>query len=586
MQAERRTKVRALLSGSADTGDPGSSAIVAGPWRLAEDDTVVHILEYLLRIPPYHVGEAWQRARRETARDVAALTATCKQLRRVLVQTPRLYAELLARGVTDVQPLCTDDARPYVRQLAREQNSACQFRALRYTDDQMAFHCAGVCCGAARDAAERKIRKSALSDRDPALHPLTSRGGDLAAAADVPTCYVRTQRQRGAGAEMVRYIRSQDGGVAATHKLDTTLEDGSAPDVWCMAASHDGAMLAWAIPNNAGRVFPTTDFRHAILTLRVWIPSTNRVVHLFEDFELARDDPHGVEADVPAAVWWQPDDVLMVAWSTTEVHPIGTDEHDGGPVRPWERYVLAAYTLPEDGGQPVLEDCHGPYYGRLITVSADHSGRRFVALVRQRAQRKHETHYVARVHAASCATDLTHSQVWKGDGKGGGANGLDWGPSATGISPAGDCVVVVHRTLGTVVAEVFSLNQDDCYGRVGACALTEWLRLDGDRPHTGDHAVKLRYRVGFSPCGRFATVHDQRARWGYNFTGYTSVTMDLSQRRSSWTRCACQPMGYTEYAASRTGWCKYGGPSTMRGLDWTGGGVWVLASKGALLVAP
>ncbi|MGZ0213643.1 MAG: hypothetical protein ACKVI4_14320 [Actinomycetales bacterium] len=583
MQAERRNKVRALLTGTADAGDPGSPAIVAGPWRLAEDDTVVHILEYLLRIPPYHLGEAWQQARRETARAVAALTTTCKQLRRVLVQTPKLYAELLARGVTDVQPLCTDDARPYVRQLAREQNSACQFRALRHTDGQMAFHCAGTCCGAARDAAERKIRKSALSDREPALHPLTSRGGDLAAAADVPACYVRTQRQRGAGAEMVRYIRLQDGGVAATHTLDTTLQDGNAPDVWCMAASHDGSMLAWTIPVHEG----VAVFEHAAVTLRVWQPTTRSVVgvDVFDHGIVSDIDGPIPPVDVPAAVWWTPDNVLMVAWSTTEVHPIGTDEHDGVNVREDERYVVASYVLTEDG-EFELDNWCGPYYGRLISISADRMGTRLVALVRQRARRKPETHYVARVHVHAGARDLTHSQVWKGDGKGGGPNGLDWGPSAAGISPSGDCIVVVHGTLGAVVAEVFSLDQFDRYGRVGARALTEWLRLDGDRPHTGDHAVKLRYRVGFSPCGRFATVHDQRARWGYNFTGYTSVTMDLSQRRSSWTRCACQPMGYTEYAASRTGWCRHGGPSTMRGLDWTAGGVWVLASRGALLVAP
>jgi len=591
MQTERRKRVRQLADSSGGAHNPpyDGSATASGVFALLDDDVALLILERLAWLDPELEGEAWQKQRRATARSVAALTSTCRALRRVLVHSSnQLYAELLARGATDVHPRQALDARPYLQQVEDEQRSARQFRALRYTDDQMAFHCAGNCCEQARASAERKIRGRGAPPSRHAIHTLSRRAGDLAAASHAPVAYMRAQRGRkGIGAELQRWeIGSEGSPPSLTHTLLTSEEDGAQPDVWCMAPSRDGSMVAWVIPVRDGF------FEHDQLALRVWAPATNEVhaigcqrVTEYDAEVIGGNEDLDDELTNPVAIWWTLEGALRVAWSTTEVHPTGTDGHDGKRVEAWERYLIASYVHDAEHGGMTLDDCCGPFWGRLISVSADESGERCVAYVRQRPLCKAEAHYVAMVHHRGCAEALSHPHVWKGDRKGGGPAGYDWGPSAVGISPRGDCVVVVHRTLGTVTAEIFTLDAEMRYVRVGACALTEWLRLDGDRPRTGDNAVKLRYRVGFSPCGRFATVVDQRARWGYEFTGYTCVTMDLSQRRRD-ARIACQPMGYSE--RSGTAYVDHTAlvPSTMRGLEWTHGGAWVLASSGALLVAP
>ena len=216
------------------------------------------------------------------------------------------------------------------------------------------------------------------------------------------------------------------------------------------------------------------------------------------------------------------------------------------------------------------------------------------------------------VHALGTnrVVDMTHPAVWKPRLLLGGglARRGRWGPSAAGISPTGDAILCVHRTPGSILVEVNELLHDESYAPVSVQDVTNWLAMGGGPFHpsswgggggggggegvvggvgegggaTGIGAydlnfVKLPFAVEFSFCGRFATVHDQRPRFGLSQENHAFVAFDLLRRgrtagggRGSGGVRAC-PMGPIEDISPRT-------------LQWTERGIYVLTRHGAVLL--
>ena len=271
----------------------------------------------------------------------------------------------------------------------------------------------------------------------------------------------------------------------------------------------------------------------------------------------------------------------------------GADVVGGDPPDEDDHYGFQTYTIEADGtvcSSDHTEGCLTDAHERLISVSPDDTGWRLACLVRVSPKHRGETHYKVVVYNHEMREELKHPQVWTGVnpyGKG----GYDWGPSAVGMSPAADCIVVMHRTSGSCVTEIFEHVTGPRYARINAHNVCDWLRLEADDDRrTGQNVVKLRYKVGFSPCGRFAHVVDQRAYHRHYFEGHAAVVLTLSERRSSpkipvqglchYERNTFDELDVIEQVGlSQDAFM----PRPMRELHWGERSMWALAYRGALL---
>ena len=171
-------------------------------------------------------------------------------------------------------------------------------------------------------------------------------------------------------------------------------------------------------------------------------------------------------------------------------------------------YLLATYDIDAHTGDWSLGEVWGKSdrFQRLISVSADESG---TARRLPRAQRARERAGCGEPGALQgggargrhAGRPAAPAGV-EGAGSEGGTRPLDWGPSAVGMSPTADRIVVVHRTLGSVLTEVFALDEGVRYARVNAHNLTEWMTLRTRLPVHGrqrGQAALRRRLLGLRP---------------------------------------------------------------------------------------
>lgn len=589
MLADRRKLLRQVLRGEAHSRATTATPYCAdGLLGILGDDILVTIMELLATLDADAEGAEWHAQKRDTTRDTVNFSRTCWRVRNALVadrpSCGPLHAELVARGLTNVRPLVTSAPRPHTEQLRREEHSQYQLRAMGYIDEEVGFHCAGKCCEPAREEANRRMRKHKGNQMH--VTSVGSRMDEISPARDDPGVAYGYDR----GRHMTKMRGSQvTHTLRCTGSYDGTYVSGVLPLPLMLRASPDGKHLAWTAWDPLGCVQLSTWSPQA--TLAEASQHGEEGVVLPVDFGLGREgEGMGVlPGRHPTTFWWTSDNLLRVAWTATYVSPSGVDSEEGELPSADDCYEIATYSIDADDGQCALVEI-GPVSGpgeRLINVSPDESGMRLACLVRVCPRRKPTSHYKVVIHVNDMREELLHPQVWKGQGHGKG--GFDWGPSAAGMSPAGDCVVVVHRTAGSCISEVFDHDAGARYVRVNAHNISDWMRLDQEDKGTGSNSVKLRYAVGWSGCGRFATVLDQRARWKYYMQGYALIALDLSQRR--W-RCEIPVRGLCHCEDADFDFGQAAGlrqdtiaPTPMRELHWGRESIWALARRGALVIA-
>ena len=553
---------------------PTGSGAAEGLYILS-DDLLVQALEALAALDPDAEGEDWQRNRYLHTRNALRLASTCNMLRAATMlnycpKTGPLSNELWARALTDVQPAAhlRHTAHPYLAQIALEKRSSEQLRALTVLDGQLGFHCSGACCSHARQAANRKL--AAMHDVGEKISAVGKPWvRELSAArdhADVAFVYNGARR-------LVR-IAGKTGWRELSHspKHKPVL----------LRASPNGAHVAWTAHSHDGVYF-----------LWLWTPQDQGAPEL-QPFQVV---PAVGELlyNQPTAVWWTSDNRLRVAWTTTFVTPMGTDQMMGQTPGEEDGYNFTTYDVDAATGEVTLGEVWYSDYGgceRLLSVSPDESGTRVACLVRALPDEPDATHYKVVTHSGDMREELSHPHVWRSPTTRLGfvdvAQGYGWGPSAVGMSPSGDLVVAVHRCDLMVLVEIFALDSGAHYGRINMVDVSKWMPLRNHDPNQGSRAVKLRYAVGFSGCGRYATITDQRARWKYEFTGYAVVVLDLVECRDSsvlariqtHSLCYCEEIDPIFGLSSRVA-----APTPLRELHWGRQSVWVLANKGALTVS-
>ena len=568
-----------------------SDELSSGPLldRLV-DDSLCEILTILARMPKKATGAEWQWHRRAHSRDALNLAATCRRMRAVLWEGCQkwLAPELRGRERSDVEPLLRDPLYPYCIQLRKEEETRARSRMLRKCETAMAFHCAGKhCCGARKD-----VRKALGLERD-VVTPVVDHGVVLFSAAtdtDVVFCVV-SQPHPDFPTSHISAVTAAGGCVATVNMCWS--EDPVLSEPLYIAAEPHGRACAFIRETEDG----ATDLRVAVLSqLKGQIPTDEQCTVI----PIPRETPAmGMIRLKAQAIWWSQKwsdgDMtlyLNVAWSTSFVHPAGHCGAYGGVVNEHEKYMFCKYEF--DGSGFLDLDTRGgwpwvmPQSGRLLTVSSTCRGTRVAALVRRRPTERWQTHYYVAVHDnVSPNGELRHPSIWKCKGKRrAGKDGHDWGPSAAAISPAGDSITVLHRTSGSVIAEVLDLDAGSLYTSTNSRDVTEWfsrsdvtecdilgelLGLDSDSDEDEfPNKVKLPYAIGYSSCGSNVHLVDRRPLHGCKAPHFSTVLLDLTSRRTDKMLRAVPLFRERQ--------------SQIKAVQWSAATVWVQGRRGLVCV--
>lgn len=590
---------------------------------LTLDGEVIACIIRILAQLPRTQGFVMQRNARDSAMNVYALIASCRAIYEIYrTLCPKELADKRASLCFCVTPTTFADEtepHPFALQQLKEQRTEQHYRVLRDAMRNMALHCAGACCRRQRSM----VRKAGAAGGKPMVSPISESALVMNAAAGAGVVYVhsrvrKSKRSRDASHSSARSAdvlrrhelislreqmqtgragcsspRSPNRDVpygAHTHTLSIDTTSNSAP--LFLASSPCGEAVAYIVAVHSNDMLD----QEPLSKLFVWFPLIDEHVHIpaneVHDFDTQEifDRTGCTVADTagtpfgllhPQHVCWRPSAHgrmrLVATWSTTFTTPSGhCDEHET-VVKKYERYAIAHYDIEAGGGESSME-AEGPFFGRrLMTFQLDARGDRAVALVRQHLQSPRDVRQLASLHRLDTGrlVDLVHPTVWKPRMS---AQGMNWGPSAVGISPMGDVVICVHRTRGSILVEVRELLQDEIYESILVKDVTNWLAL-GQPPDAisyfemtpidyNDNYVKLPYAITFSTCGRFVTVHDQRPFFGLSQENHAFVIFDLSKRRTSIRAC---PMGSMEDTSPRM-------------VQWTHDGIYTLTRHGAALL--
>lgn len=169
------------------------------------------------------------------------------------------------------------------------------------------------------------------------------------------------------------------------------------------------------------------------------------------------------------------------------------------------------------------------------------------------------------------------------------------GALAVGISPSGECVVIVCVSNNTVRLWLTSTCN---YGT--RVAPLNWTGVPLTRPFGNNTVsefadtrlqVRLRYDVTFSACGRYAVVVDQNARWNVPMKGYACAIADLAFRENAHDdshprvmrigRCEAEFHDQTPGVSQRLGRHL---STPMRAIQWGAHDVWVLSNRGLVVI--
>lgn len=586
-----------------------------------DDDVLACIVRHLARVSRAD-GAVMRRNVMQSAMDVYALVASCRHVHEVYrTLCPKTRADKQASLQFCVTPTSfADEAEPYpfaVQQL-NEQRTEQHYRVLRDAMRNMALHCGGACCRRQR----AMVKQAQQGQVKAAVSPIAESALLMSAATGAGVVYVHSRIRRSKRPREVPSATSHSADVIRrheivplrqqicaarptasprpsrrefaygnhTHTLPIDTSSTSAP--LFMASSPCGDAVAYIVAVHSHDLTR----EEPLSRLHVWYPLLEQHVHipaeevLAFDAQAVFDHESGAGSDAaahvalqlhPQHVAWRPNAhgrmTLVATWSTTFITPSGhCDEHET-IVKRHERYVIAHYDIDAGGGEGSME-AEGPFFGRrLMTFHLDARGDRAVALVRQHLESSRALRQLACVHrlATGRVVDMTHPAVWKPRMA---AQGMNWGPSAVSISPAGGTVLCVHRTTGSILVEVNELLEDESYASVLVRNVTNWLAM-GHPPDAvsyfemtpldyNQNYVKLPFATTFSACGRFATVHDQRPFFGLSQENHAFVIFDLANRHGSIRAC---PMGPMEDTSPRM-------------LQWTHSGIYTLNRHGATLL--
>ena len=588
---------RSSNTGAAESTSAEPAVVLSGRFDLLGDDIMLLIMHAMLQIPPsvHGGGLELHTAVGVTCQSLMSLLGTCKRMGAVLHTVgARLEMELLARASTHIAPSMhslRSNVYPYSHQLRMESRSADQLGLLRQSISDLAIHCANSCCENRRNDLNRQLRAGGQKFCRGMLIPCTRSSTVIASSPSGSFTFVASRiretdiqgRRAKYGYELTRRTfkesRTRNAGPRIEPLLLNSQKLGmgdhlSAPQ--SMRSNEDGSAVAFIRAVHA----VVTDGRVPHSQISVWLPSSNFLKSIVE--------PPG-QAEFLGAInaqdaWWVKDDCdgqqLAVIWSTAYVHPMGTVV---GANADNACYFIALY----DTSDYEVDHFTGPFYGKAQTVSPTRRGDEVAVLIRKApvgngpGSMPVRTTHLHNVHSET-PVELDHQMAIRA-GRGSlppHPHDLAHCPSAVGLSPSGDCVVAVHRRHGTVILEVLLRTAPGVFVSVQTMDVTPWTSNGHVEPTIFDNgpsgtsasvsALRLPYDVMFSPCGRFATILDKRATFGFPLTNHALVILDMALRHDR-RGVRSLPLAPVEDVAPRS-------------IEWTDAGMWIQPKFGTVFL--
>ena len=589
---DTRKRFRRLEQGCAGCGgiDPVAGEL-SGLFDIIDDEVVVEIMHRIVALPAdlqpgLEVHESVMRG----AQDLRSLLLTCRRMHFALASTGALLRkEMAARAATQIAPspeTLSTSRFPFTLQVRNETRSAEQLRNLREGIDGMAIHCAGPCCERTRREFNRKSQRLwAVTRRSTIVAP--SANGECAFVCSRVRNHSDGVKQRlharrdweghpGHTAFVLRMTMGKGGCVEESLLPLEDLDQYSAPQ--SMRTSHCGHLAALIRAVHASHA--DESIPHSVVCVMEAKPESEPTLSDVIEPPMEAEEIGAINAQ---DAWWIDDAEetrLAVLWSTAYVHPMGSVV---GANADNACYFIAVYNT---GSADELYEYSGPFNGKAQTASPAADGKQVAVLVRKAPMGNGPNSLATRctmLHDvySETASEITHtSTISTGRGLA-PPHPLDLAscPSAVALSPSGDCVIAIHRRALTVLVEVLIRTAPQVFVSVQTIDVTHWISLgsleptiwDGDGHADTAHALKLPYKISFSPCGRFAALVDQRPLFGLSISNYALVVLDMAYRheRRGVRACALAPV---EDVAPRS-------------IDWTEKGLWIQARYGAIFLS-
>ena len=596
-QLERRCSENDWLEDERLTG----AVFKSGIFDCLEDECLVEIMHAIVKMEGF--GLDLRTSVLRGASSLCALIRSCKRMNAVFcVMAPALRLEMSARAATQIVPKNIGKViYPFTEQLRLETRSSDQLKLLRETISALATHCAGKCCEASRRGLNKDIRKTSINTtqktRRAMVAPATEHANTLAASADGACAFIslrkRVSKRSEHGSQRCEQYtarRHEEWVVCVGYRQVENksplakvecYEKSSVilGDVDCrtrphsMRSSQNGSMVAMirGILSSSS----IDDAPHSCVQL--WKPDDNVSPLLTAETPGELEMVGAINAQ---DAWFFSNNKLAVLWSTGYVHPCGSVV---GASAESACYGIAVYDVCAEDLE--IDAFFGPWPGKAQTVSPTATGTEVLLVVRMPTvgvgPSAHSTlaSFLHRVGSEDRFV-LDHSSVMGSTAFPRHPLDVMNSPSAAAISPTGDCVVAVHRSRGTVIVEVLLRTSESTFVSVQSTDVTHYTTIGNGEPSVFDPpgtnaqilaaALRLPYTIVFSPCGRFATIIDQRPVYGLTLTNHAFVVLDLALRHE---RCGIRvlPLASVEEVAPR-------------GLQWTDAGLWVQARHGALLL--
>ena len=533
------------------------------------DDELSSIFRHLAKIAPGR-GSDFQRERIVSCRHVLRFSASSKTARSAFAADVQLIHEVKLRKQNDTilpsfsQQHSQQHEFPYSHQNLQELFTKVQIKALKKCEYCLVLNSK---LGRRRITAAKKDIMKATNHR---LLNLQEEGSNIlvAVAAEGGVFYSIARSKTSLDGREVLCARR----VSSTGELlcETVLDDKRRPVY--LACSQRGDACAFIDERS-------TDQDPDLMDLsRIFVVSKGRIILIDSSESRAQDgvlDLPGVSN--PQAIWFKSDGSICVAWSTGFVEPHGIDVQNGSEVTQDERYTISSHKIIDDESVQFIT-CFGPFNGRLVSVSADRTGDRVVALIQQQQIWVNDSKFRAHLHLSETCARLQHS-------------GLSKDLCAASISPSGNVVVCLARSENlNLLVEVLDLDVDSAYRPIIAKTVPQ---LSGpfadqssdeeDEEDEGEGAVEagpsqtafvfgtefLPFSLSFTSCNSFVMISDNRSLFGARPTKFAIVLVDLRSRRSSILKLL--PFFHASFR------------SFPKELFWRNDGVWIHKSNGEIL---
>ena len=540
-----------------------SNDLFSGSLDVLSDELVGMVMCSLAHIPAEPHGLRLRAEVLSGARNIRCLLLSCRRIGVVLRQCRDLHMEMLARASTQVIPRSLDTEFPFTQQVALESRSSDQLNLLRSAIDGLATHCAGKCCRANLKAVNREAKKNAR------VSAVLQRSSVVAASLSGEVAFLASREKLGPARYEERIYRARVCDVKAALDTWTVLpaDAGDAPHSMCSNPSGTAvAVLRGFHAHSSDASVPHS-------TVQVWTGGEKLGPRVACPFEMAR-----IGAVNAQSTWWlcvaERPERLVVLWSTAYVHPMGSIV---GSNADSACFGFGIYEM--EGDFEHLDFVCGPFHGEVQTANPTANGSEAVVLSLTASMGQGPGAILQ--PRSSCLINLLEDRSSPIDHSavvGGNRRVLELlnCPSAAALSPAGDCVVAVHRSRHSSIVEVLVRSSQNCFVSVQTIDVTHWTASIHTDDYSGLFAEEgmqswCPNSVVFSPCGRFAAVVDQGPMYGMSLANHGIVVLDMALRQER-RGVRAMPLAPAEEVAPRS-------------VTWTETGIWVQARHGALFLA-